>query len=145
MAVNSAGKRELFMHDAVHFLEQWQGLGVGFVQGGFPEQHGGAVAVAPDHRPSVGQNALGEPGLFVVIELPARIGHGDQQAQFVAGVHEGRVQRVMRGADHIAAALAQEPGIAPLTGVGQGVAHIGVVLVAIGAAEFMAEGLVVDE
>ena len=104
----------------------------GLVENRFPHQHAGVVAVATDDIAGVLVYHLAPFGVFVPV-LPARCGHDDKKAQFVAGIHERRVLRVMSGADDVHAGLLQTQGVAPLLRVGQGVAHVGKILMTVAA------------
>ena len=117
---------------------------MGLVEDGLPHQHTGVVAVAADHLPDVVVNMFGE-GRVVVPELPARRGHDHEHTKRVAGIHEGRILGIMRGADDGASGVAQQDGVAPGEVVGHRIADVGVVLVAVHAHQFPFVGLPVEE
>ena len=71
------------------------------------------------------------PSLVFVPVLPARGGYDDKQAQFVAGIHERRVLRIVCRADNGKAGIAQSLGVTPLLAVRQGIAHISEVLMTV--------------
>ena len=101
------------------------------VQDGFPHQHGRVIAVAADDVAGVLMHTFGKLRLLVPI-LPSRSGHDDKQAQFVTRIHERRILRIMGHADDGTPCIAQQTGVAPLLGVGHGIAHVGKVLMAVG-------------
>ena len=100
------------------------------------------VAVATDDVACVLVYHLAPLGVFVPV-LPSRRGHDDEEPQLVACIHEGGVLRVVGGADDGHAGLTQAQGIAPLLGIGKGIAHVGKVLMAIAANELVV-GLAVE-
>ena len=102
----------------------------GLVEDGFPHQHRGVVAVAADDVARVLVYLL-VPAFFLVPVLPAGGGYNDKQPQLVAGIHERRVLRIVGGADDGEADVAQPFGVAPLLRVGQRVAYVGEVLMAV--------------
>ncbi|KAF5047262.1 hypothetical protein DSECCO2_462200 [anaerobic digester metagenome] len=79
----------------------------GFIQYRLPHQHTGVVAVALDHVPDILIDALFKYRIFIP-ELPAGRVNNDEQAQFVAGVHKGRILRIVGITDHL------QPGITEL-------------------------------
>ena len=116
---------------------QGEVLGVArLVEDGFPHQHGGVVAVAADDAARVLMHLL-VPARILVPVLPARGSHDDEQSQLVTGIHERGVLRIMGGTDDGKAGITQALGIAPLLRVGQGVAHVCKVLMAIGTNELV--------
>jgi len=117
-----------FVNGLLETGEDW--AVVGFVEGGFPEDDGGVVAVAADHEAGVGYGAVLE--FFPTDELPAGIGDDGEHAELVAGVEEG-------GGLGVVAAVGGEAGLAEffdvavLGAVGHGVADKGMVLMTVGA------------
>ena len=98
----------------------------------FPHQDAGMVAVATDDVAGVLVHLL-VPALVFVPILPTRGSHDDKESQFIAGIHERRVLRIVSRADDGEASITQAFGIAPLLRVGKGIAHIGEVLMTVGA------------
>ena len=94
------------------------------------------VTVAADDEARVLVHLLG-PALSLVPILPAGGGHDDEEAQLVAGIHERRVLRVVGSADDGVANILKPLGITPLLTVGQGVPHVGKVLVTVAANELV--------
>ena len=93
------------------------------------------VAVDADHVADIRIDPFAENWLLVIPELPARYLHQGEQSQFIAGVHKGGVDHVMR-ADHLHPRIAQLLCIAPLHGVGQCVPEDGKILVAVRSHQF---------
>ena len=117
-----------------------QGKIFGFVEGGFPEDDAGMIAVAADHPPGVLNGTLLEE--ISADELPAGIGNDRQHSKLIAGVHEGGRLRIM-AADRGEPGLAKLFDVAILCAVGQGVTDIGMILMPIDAdgKEFLAVDL----
>lgn len=69
-------------------------------------------------------------------ELPARCGDDDEKAQAVAGVHKGRILRIMGAPDYAHACLPQFHGILPLQVVGHRIPKPGKILVPVTANQF---------
>ena len=101
------------------------------VEDGFPHQHAGMVAVAADNLAGVLMHLL-VPTFVLVPVLPTGGSHNDKESQFVAGIHERGVLRVVCHTDDIETTVLQTTGITPMLGVRHGIAHIGKVLMAVG-------------
>ena len=94
------------------------------------------VSVAADYLPCVLVYKFAEARVFVPV-LPAGRRHDDEQAQFVASVHESRVHGVVGRAYDGHACVFQSLGVAPLLAVWHGVANVGKVLMAVAADELV--------
>ena len=106
------------------------------VEDRFPHQHTGMVAVSTDDIAGVLVYLL-VPALVFVPILPAWCGYDDEESQFIAGIHKRRVLRIVGGTDNRKTGITQSFGVAPLLRVWQGVAHVGEVLVTVGADELV--------
>ena len=114
----------------------------GLVKDGLPHEYTGVVAVATDDVAGVLMYHLAPLGVFVP-ELPTRGRNDDEEPQLVAGIHKRWVLRIVGRADDGHASLLQTHDIAPLLGVGQGIAHVGEVLMTV-AAHKLVIGLAVE-
>ena len=100
------------------------------------------VTVTTDDVAGVLMYHLAPLGAFVP-ELPAGCGYDNKESQFVAGVHERRILRIVGCADDGHAGIFQPHDIAPLLGIGHGIAHVGEVLMTI-ATHQLVIGLTVE-
>lgn len=79
-----------------------------------------------------------KPGLQRVVcrsysKIANQGGYDNEESQLVACVHERRVLRVVRRTDDVEAGIFKSHDITPLLTVGQRIAHIGKILMAVGA------------
>ena len=94
------------------------------------------IPVATYDVASILVHLLVPPSILVPI-LPSWRGYDDKQSQFIASIHERRVLRIVGCTDNGKASITQALGIAPLLTIRQGIAHIGKVLMTIGAYQLM--------
>ena len=94
------------------------------------------VSVATDNLPCVLMHQFAELRVLVPV-LPSRCRHDDEEAQFVAGIHESRVLRIVGSSDDGHAGILQTLCVAPLLIVRHGIAHVGEVLMTVAADELV--------
>ena len=90
------------------------------------------VAVATDDVAGILMYHLAPFGILIP-ELPTGCGYDDKESQLVAGIHKRRVLRIVGCADDGHAGILQTLHIAPLLRVGNGITHIGEVLMTVAA------------
>ena len=107
---------------------------VSFIQNRLPHHHGGMVPVPAHHLADIVIHPVCKRA--AAPELPARCGDDDEKAQAVAGVHKGRILRIMGAPDYAHACLPQFHGILPLQVVGHRIPKPGKILVPVTANQF---------
>ena len=90
------------------------------------------ITVATDQIADVTVNALGKLG-SVIPELPAWGIDNNEQAQFITGIHKGRVLRTMSVTDDFQTGVAQLFCITPVNTVGYCIAYHSKILMSVGA------------
>ena len=89
------------------------------------------VAVTTDDFTGILEHTLGKLRVLVPI-LPARCSHDDEDTEFIAGIHERRVLRIVGSTDDVETGILQTKHISPLLTVGKCIAHIGKILMTVG-------------
>ena len=125
----AVGIREFFGHRLCGFLGEI-GRVVGLVEHRLPEKERGVVTINTHDLANIIIHPRSKQRILIP-KLPAgRVGQ-NKQAQFITGIHKGRVRWGVPGADDDHAGIAQFFGVAPVHAVGHCVAHNREILVPI--------------
>ena len=103
----------------------------GLIQDRLPHQNRRMVAVTTYDFTGILEHTFCKQRVLVPI-LPARCSHDDEDTEFIAGIHERRVLRIVGSTDDVETCILQTEHISPLLTVGKCIAHISKILMTVG-------------